>query len=114
MAIYESKLSGDFDELLGKLNAGILKGNISATYEGGSDYSSSGVRCAVRVYERHSIIGGTRVSLAITLIGNGDELFVTAISSGGSRAVFFKINTLGENSFLQRAVDIIENYKHAR
>ena len=114
MATYEKKLTGDFDELLGRLNAGILRGSVSATYEGGSDYQSNGVRCAVRVYERHSMIGGTRVSLAVTLIGSGDELFITAISSGGSQAIFFKINTLGENSFLKRAICIIENYKHEK
>ena len=111
MAKYESKLRGNFDELLNMLNHGILKGSISASYEDGSDHSVNGVRCAINVYERHSIAGGSRVSLAVIVIGNGDDLFVSAITSGGSRAVFFKINTIGENSFLECAVDIIEAFK---
>jgi len=111
MAKYESTFRGDFDELLAGIERGIPKGSVSASREGGSDYRSDGVRCAVRVYERYSITGSNRVSLNITLIGNGEELFVSAITAGGSQAMFFKINTLGEESFLRCAVDIIEGFK---
>jgi hypothetical protein len=111
MAKYEDRFRGNFHELLHRLNDGILRGSISASYENGSDYQSGDVRCAVRVYERYSMMGSGRLSMAITLVCNGDDLFVTAITAGGSQAVFFKINTFGENSFLQRAIDIIEDYK---
>ena len=111
MAKYESRLQGDFNEFLSIMEDRILKGSASASFENGSDYEKNGVRCAVRVYERYSLAGSNRVSLNITLIGNGNDLFVSAITSGGSQAVFFKINTLGEGNFLQRAIDIIEEYK---
>ena len=114
MAKYECRLQGSFDELLRRINDVLLKGSVSASYEDGSDYGNGDVRCAVRVYERYSVIGKNRVSLNITLVGNGSNLFVTAITSGGSQAVFFKINTLGEGSFLQCAVDIIESFKASR
>ncbi|MCL2361283.1 MAG: DUF6054 family protein [Defluviitaleaceae bacterium] len=112
MAKYETRLRGNFDDLLNRLNHGILKGSISATYEDGSDYSNNGVRCAVRVYERHSLAKGSRVSMSVTLVGFGDELFVTIITAGGSSAMFFKINTIGEHTFLNNAVKIIENYMY--
>ena len=111
MAKHESRLQGNFDELLNNLNNGILKGSVSASFEDGSDYRNGNVRCAVRVYERYSWFGGNRVSLNITLVGNGRDLFVTAITSGGSQAMFFKLNTFGEENFLQCAVDIIKNYR---
>ena len=111
MAKYESRLRGDFSEFLRKLEAGVLKGSVSASFEDGSDYENNGVRCAVRIYERYSMIGKNRVSMSITLIGSDNDLFVSAITSGGSQAVFFKINTLGEESFLQCAIDIIEDFK---
>ena len=114
MAKYESRLNGDFSEFLSVLENGILKGSVSASLEDGSYYERQGVRCAVRVYERYSVIGSNRVSLSVTLVGTGSELFVSAITAGGSQAVFFKINTLGEESFLQRAIDIIEDYKNRR
>ena len=111
MAKYESRLTGNFNELLDIIENGILKGSISASFEDGSDYANNGVYCAVRVYERYSMMGGNRVSLNVTLIGNGRSLFVSAITSGGSQAVFFKINTFGEEAFLDCLVDIVEDYK---
>ena len=108
MAKYERDFQGDFNELLNILDSGIL--SASASFEDGSDYSYNGIRCAVRVYERYSMMGGNRVSLNITLIGNGNRLFLTAITSGGSQAVFFKMNTMGEESFLNCVKEIVENY----
>ena len=111
MAKYESELQGNFDEILTKVHDGIIKGSMSASYENGSDYQNENIRSAVRVYERYSMAGGNRVSLNIMLIGDKENLFISAIASGGSQAMFFKINTWGEENFLQCAVDIIENYK---
>jgi len=110
MAKYERQLQGDFDDLLSRVHNGILKGSVSATYEDGSDYQNGYCRCAVRVYERYSMIGSNRVSMNVTLIGDGNGLFISAITSGGSQALLFKLNTLGEGSFLQCAIDIIESY----
>jgi len=114
MAKYERELRGDFDELLRRLDEGILRGSASDSFEDGRDYQSGQVRCAVRVYERYSMMGSGRLSMSITLVCNGDELFVTAITAGGSQAVFFKINTIGENSFLRHATDIIDDYAASR
>ena len=109
MAKYERNLLGNFDELLKTLDSGILNGSASASYEDGSDYSSDGIRCAVRVYERYSMLGGNRVSLNVTLVGKENRLFLSAITSGGSQAVFFKINTIGEESFLDCIREIVDN-----
>ena len=62
----------------------------------------------MRVFERYSYMGGNRVSMNVTLVGNGCDLFLSAITSGGSSAVFFKLNTLGEESFLEKLVPIVE------
>ena len=111
MAKYESRLKGNFDEFLRAVDSGIRRSSMSASFEDGSDYRCGDTRCSVRVYERYSMIGSNRVSLNVTLVGAGDDLFVTAITSGGSQAVFFKINTFGEESFLRCAVDVIERFK---
>ncbi|HWQ51561.1 MAG TPA: DUF6054 family protein [Terriglobales bacterium] len=110
MAIYEQRLRGNFDEILSMLEEGVMQGNISASLEDGSDYATGDVRCAVRVFERYSMIGGNRVSLNITLVGRGDELFLSAIASGGSQAVLFKINTFGEEAFLDRVRHLMQDY----
>ena len=109
MAKLERSLQGDFDDVLSRLHDGILSGSVSASYEDGSDYSAGGVRCAVRVYERYSWSGGNRVSMSLTLVGRGRELFLSAITSGGSQAVFFKINTWGEEAFLDTLRQVLDS-----
>lgn len=108
MAIYTRSLYGNFDETLRLIHDGILNGSFSASYEDGSDSDLNGVRCAVRVYERYSMFGGNRLSLNVTLFGKDGEMFLTAITSGGSQAVLFKVNTLGEDAFLNRLIELFE------
>ena len=111
MAKYEYRLTGDFNDLLKTIENGILKGSLSAKLEDASNFEIENVRCAVRVFERYSVIGSNRVSLSVTLLGKGDNLFLSAITAGGSQAVFFKINTFGESAFLDCLKDIVERYK---
>ena len=110
MAKLERALTGDFDAVLSRLHNGVLDASMSASYEDGSDYSAGGVRCAVRVYERYSWAGGNRVSMNLTLVGHGRELFLSAITSGGSQAVFFKINTWGEEAFLDTLRAVLDSF----
>lgn len=109
MAKMERSLKGDFDNVLKRLHEGILSGSMSASYEEGSDWQTGDARVAVRVYERYSWIGSNRVSLAITLAARDDNLFLSAITSGGSQAMFFKINTWGESGFLRKLEQVVES-----
>ena len=108
MAKLEQHINGDFDRILDYLHEGILNASSSATFEDESYVQYAGVRCCVRVYERYSWLGGNRVSMTMTLVGDGEELFLSAITSGGSQAVFFKINTWGEKSFLDTLRELLK------
>ena len=108
MAKYETRLHGDFDRVLNYLHDGILEASSSASYEDESYVQLAGVRCCVRVYERYSWSGGNRVSMAVTLVGDGENLFLSAITSGGSQAMFFKMNTWGEENFLDTLRELAE------
>lgn len=109
MAKSEWRLTGNFDQILDRLHDGIMGRSLSASFEDGSDFADKEVRCAVRVYERYSAMGGNRVSLNLTLIGRGEKLFLSAITSGGSQAMFFKLNTLGEEAFLDTLRELVED-----
>lgn len=110
MAKYEKQLIGNFDEVLDTVHRAVMSG-ASASFEDASDWQTeNGARAAVRVYERYSWIGSNRVSLNVTLIGDEDRLFLTLITSGGSQAVLFKINTIGEESFLSKVQRAVEDY----
>ena len=52
-------------------------------------------------------MGGNRVSLNVTLFGSGDTIHLSAIVSGGSQAMFFKVNTFGEEAFLDKLREIL-------
>ena len=109
MAKYECTITGDFDGVLRRLHDGVMNGSASASYEDGSDYRSGDFRCAVRVYERYSWSGGNRLSMTLTLVGDGEDLFLSAITSGGSQGMFFKFNTWGEESFLDSLRKLVED-----
>ena len=110
VAQYEQELEGDVEGLVAHLDQQILRGSVSANIEDSSDHSIGDARLVVRVYERYSAFGGNRVSLNISILAVGRRLFVTAITAGGSQAVFFKVNTVGEESFLRQAVDALRTY----
>lgn len=110
MAKFECTITGDFDTVLDRLHQGVLSASMSASFEDGSDYTAGDVRCAVRVYERYSWSGSNRVSMSLTLVGKGRELFLSAITSGGSQAMFFKINTWGEEAFLDTLRQVLNSF----
>ena len=114
MAKYEASLQGDFMQILSDIESGILSGSLSASCEARSDFFLGEVRCSVRVFERYSMIGGNRVSLNVTLVGDKENLFLSAITSGGSQAVLLKINTLGEEAFLDCVREIVQGFGYAR
>ncbi|NLT57909.1 MAG: hypothetical protein GXX99_02980 [Clostridiales bacterium] len=101
MAKYERRLVGNFDAVLRLCETTVMQGSLTASYEGGSDVADGDLRVAVRVFERYSGFSGSRVSLNLTLVGGGEQLFLSAIASGGSRAVLFKLDTVGETNFLE-------------
>lgn len=81
---------------------------MSASLEESSDFRSGAARCAVRVFERYSWTGSNRLSLSITLFQNGDgPIYLSAASSGGSQGVFFKVNTWGEEAFLEKLQELL-------
>ena len=107
MAKLEKHLRGNFDELLTRIEAGILNGSMSATLEDRSDFREGTARCSVRVFERYSSVGGNRVSLSVTLFQNGGDICLSAVTSGGSQAMFWKVNTFGEEAFLDKLRELL-------
>ena len=108
MAKFEKRVNGNFERLLQKIENGILNGSVSATLEDRSDFRSGDAKCSVLVFERYSYAGGNRVSMNVTLFQNADDpIYVSAITSGGSQALFFKMNTFGEEAFLDKLRELL-------
>ncbi|MDE6579681.1 MAG: hypothetical protein K2K41_04025 [Ruminiclostridium sp.] len=110
MANISCELYGNFDEILNNLHNTVMEGSVSASFEDSSSFSTESMRCEVRTYERYSYFGKNRVSLSITLVESNGRIFISAITTGGSQAMFFKINTIGEESFLETIRWVIDRY----
>lgn len=109
MAKFTHVIQGDFDRILNRIEKGVLDASVSATLEDGWDIQDGNSRCSVRVFERYSYAGGNRVSMNVTLFQAGNAVRLCAITSGGSQALFFKVNTLGEETFLDTLKDVIRH-----
>ena len=109
MAKLERQLYANYQALLACIEDGILHGSVSASLEDSSDFVSGGARCSVRVFERFSYLGGNRLSMTVTLFQGSPEepVQLSAITAGGSQAMFFKINTFGEQAFLDKLRELL-------
>lgn len=102
MAKYQRKIRGDFDKILKAIDEAVRIKSSTASLEDVADYYGNGVRSA---------LGGNRVSMSVWLIGSDGEYTLTAITSGGSTGILFKVNTLGEKSFLNTIIETAEKFK---
>lgn len=108
MAKLERELNVDFDEIVRRIVDGIINGSVSATLEDSSDFFEKNARCSVRVFERFSYMGGNRLSLSVTFFqAAGGPVHLSAVTAGGSQAMFFKINTFGEEAFLDKLRELL-------
>ena len=103
-------LVGSADALAAHLDSTIARGSISASTEHSSELSIGDARVVLRTYERYSVTGSNRVTLSVTILAVGDRLEVALTTSGGSEALFFKINTFGESAFMDKAVEAIDSF----
>lgn len=110
MPKYEKTLFGDLNSFVEHLDSAILSGSMTASLEDSSYTTIGQAAVAVRVYERFSAWGQNRVSLNVTVVGWGSQLYVSAITSGGTDALFWKFMPIGEETFLDKAVDAIEAF----
>ena len=109
---YEKHLTGNFDELLELVTDGVLNGSMSASHENGSDWTNwHGPLRGARVLRRYSYMGGNRVSMNVTLVGNDRDLFFSAIASGRQSGRVLQAQHPRRGELLEKLVPIVENYK---
>lgn len=96
MAKYQCVLEGDFDELLRWVDGGII---------GGSAVGPATRTAPTMTFRGYGAPSGSMsgtatwlqpVSASVTLVGDGQRIYLTIITSGGSEAVYVKMNTFGE------------------
>lgn len=110
MAKFETIVRGGVDEFLDFLSENRHHLGSSVSLEDSSRFGVGDIEVGVVVLERYSYFGGNRVSLNITCVQSNQETKIVAITAGGSQAMFMKINTIGEESFLDKFVSLVNSY----
>lgn len=109
MAKLERELNGNFDDIIKLIKDGIVNGSMSAELVDESNFKGKNSKCSILVFERYGFTGKNRVSLSVTLYQEKEGIvYVSAITSGGSGAMLFKINTISENSFLSKLEEVLD------
>ena len=85
-AHHDQVFTGDVESLVAHLDRQIPQGSITAKLEDSADHTIGDGPMVVRVYERHSALGGNRVSLCVTVLAAGQDLAVSAITSTSRRS----------------------------
>jgi Family of unknown function (DUF6054) len=109
LAKFEKTLLGEVVPFLDQLDRAIASGSMTASFEDSAGTQIGDAVVAVRVYERFSALGQNRVSLNVTVVNWGPQLYVCAITSGGSTGIV-KLLPLGERAFLDKAIRAIESF----
>lgn len=108
MAKLDRTVAGvDISTLAQHLVRGITSSSVSASFEDQSSFTYGDVSCISLVFERYSAMGANRASVSATLFSSPRGVQVSAITSGGSQALFWKVNTFGEEAFLDKVDDVL-------
>lgn len=110
MAKYVKSFMGDYQRFINYIEEEVIGGSMSATLEDKQKTIINDVVCTVLVFERYSYMGANRVSMNLTVLGYNGRIDMIAITAGGSQATFFKVNTFGEEAFLNKLIDPVTEY----
>ena len=112
MAKYEIKISGDFDSVIEQLHQDITNSATTMNLVEESNYTLDNASIAVRVYDKYFMRNGNRASLSLTVVGHGDEIFISAIGAGGGQGVIFNFSLGAEDELVALVQESIEGMVH--
>jgi hypothetical protein len=111
MAKYENTLTGEFEKVVKRLETDIGNSGISMNLVDASNYSIGTTKIAVRVYDKYFMRNGNRASLSLTIVGDNDNIFISAIGAGGGSGVFLNFSLGAENEMVEIVKKSVEQMK---
>ena len=108
MAKYQKRLRASFSSTLAKLERGIENSGLSVQLVDQSTITLNGVKVAVRVYDKYFFRNGNRASLTLTVVGDQDDVTVSAIGAGGGSGVLFNFSLGAEDNLVELVQRIVE------
>jgi len=103
MAKYERTITGQFEDMIYRLQKAIESSALTMNLVDESNYSSGDTKIAVRVYDKYFMRNSSRASLSLTIAGHGNQIFISAIGAGGGQGVLFNFSLGAE----EQMVDVV-------
>jgi hypothetical protein len=101
LAKFEIKVNGDCAQISSRLNSAVLDSGVSVNLVDSSRITVGDTSITVRVYDKYFARNGNRASLTLTVAGNRDETYVSAIGAGGGSGAFFNFSLGAEDDFVE-------------
>jgi nucleoside-specific outer membrane channel protein Tsx len=99
MAKYEKQIKGNFEEIMSALHTNIMD-RFSMNLVDESDMELGNVKIGVRVYDKFYFRNENRTSLSLTIVGDGEDLMISAIGSGGGSGILFNFSWGAEDDIV--------------
>lgn len=112
MAKYEKAITGQFEQVVNYLQKDIETSAITMNLVEESNYSSGDTNIAVRVYDKYFMRNESRASLSLTVVGDGNKIFISAIGAGGGKGIFFNFSLGAEDDMVAVVRRSIEGMKN--
>lgn len=111
MAKYEGVVVGKFSEVVNRLQNDITNSGLTMHLVDESSYSVGDTKIAVQVYDKYFMRNGNRASLSLTVVGHGNEIFISAIGAGGGQGIIFNFSLGAEDDMVAIVRESVENMK---
>lgn len=108
MAKYERTVSGKFEDVVKCLENAVLSSGATMNLVDESSYSSEGTNVIVKVYDKYFMRNGNRASLSLTVVGQNDSIFISAIGAGGGSGIIFNYSLGVEDELVSIVRNAIE------
>lgn len=92
MAKYEKNIVGDFNTIVSGLDQAIMGGGVSMNLVDENTFTSGDMNILVRVYDKYFMRNSSRASLSLTVVDDGNTVYVSAIGAGGGQGVVFNFS----------------------
>ncbi|MHA6251786.1 DUF6054 family protein [Oceanobacillus sp. CAU 1775] len=100
MAKFERKITGIFEEVVSHLENEVRNSGLSMNLVDESDFTIEETKIAVRVYDKYFMRNSSRASLSLTIVGNSDEIYISAIGAGGGHGAIFNFSLGAESDMV--------------
>ncbi|MDD2261992.1 MAG: DUF6054 family protein [Clostridia bacterium] len=111
MSKFEKVVKGSFYDISEKLHNDISNSAVSINLVDEARKEVNGCEMLVRVYDKYFMRNSSRASLTVAMISNkdNDEIYVSAIGSGGGTGVFLRFDWGAENNLVYLVEDSLAN-----